>query len=216
MTNKGKLKQSIEKDINKIENYNQIIEKINKPAFNWKYVLVPVCLILIVSLFILNSNKSAKNSLNYNMATKLDGEIIINEIASSTASEMEGLTSNEKLEEQEIIEPFSMNNVYIPEDLNTKKTYVVYSNDNKISYYIIAYSNNNRYLNITYSKEKYSKYSSMEKTGESSFINDTEVKIFASNNKFITISSYKDYNYVIETLNLEQDELLMFLRSYFI
>lgn len=216
MTNKEKLKQAIEKDINKIENYNQIIEKINKPAFNWKYVLVPVCLILIVSLFILNPNNSAKNSYNYDMATKLDGEIIINEIASSTASEINGLTSNEKLEEQEIIEPFSMNNVYIPEDLNTRKTYVVYNNNNKISYYVITYSNNDRYLNITYGKEKYSKYSSIGKNGESSFINDTEVKIFASNNKFITISSYKDYNYVIETLNLEQDELLMFLRSYFI
>lgn len=230
MTNKEKLKKAIIQDINPTNYYNEIIKKIEKgermknKSNIWKRSLVPICLAILISgvLFFNSQNRNLlKNDKDIDKENDIN--LKINNINMTlTKADIAGfaidLTYKELIKEEEFIA-----NIEVLSSFKNSRLMKRYDENNEfIGYDLIYYNTNNNQISkeieIFFSKTLKRKPSCYETINldklEDSVINDINVKILKSNNKYYYILfNYNNYNFDIITTNITEQELSSLLLS---
>lgn len=235
MTNKEKLKVAIEQDINSASNYNEIIKKIEKGAKMkeknnlWKWSLVPICLVAIITGFVLINNTSMlspENPSSNKTYVDKDNSVYLkfNDISTPLLStDIAGfaidLTFEELIKEEKFIADFK-----ILSSLNNSRLMKRYNMNNEfIGYDLIYYSaNNNNQINkeieIFLSKKLEKKpgcYENIELDKlDDSKIDNTNIKILKyKDDNYYVLFNFNEYNFDIETTNITEQELSALLLS---
>lgn len=234
MTNKEKLKRAIEHDINPKDYYNKIINQIEKGEKRnmkkriWKWSLVPICMVVVISgvLFLnyQNDNKTILKNKPYVDETN-NVTLNINEIKSNKVG-MPLIDADVKVVTNNDVNfplPYKNGLVNIPKDLDKTDKYIFYFRENKeskdyniLGNYEIIYSNDNdRSINVKYSKDNkpVRDYYFSEDGSKTTTINGVELKIYKFENIYFTEFKSNDYNFDIETSNITEQELSTFLLS---
>lgn len=234
MTNKEKLKRAIEHDINPKDYYNKIInqiekgEKRNMKKSIWKWSLVPICLVVVISgvLFLnyQNDNKTILKNKPYVDETN-NVTLNINEIDSNKVG-MPRLDADVKVVTNNDVNfplPYKNGLVNIPKDLDKTDKYIFYFRENKeskdyniLGNYEIIYSNDNdRSINVKYSKDSkpVRDYYFSDEGSKITTINGVELKIYKFENIYFTEFEFNGYNFDVETSKITEQELSNFLLS---
>ncbi len=231
MPNKEKLNNSINNDFNKVNNYNKIIKKIEGVNMKykkivWKISLIPICLAIILGniLFINYKNDENKslNSKDSYSDSKEKIEIYINNIDKLGATLIDADVKVVNEEENSIWISI-VSNIVIPEQLEKKESYMLYTRKDKespydiLNSYVYNYYNEETLSSIRISFSNKNKplrdYHFSEEGAKETTINNVKMKIFKYENIYFTEFNYKDYNFDIETTNITQDELINLLKS---
>lgn len=234
MTNKEKLKRAIKHDINPKDYYNKIIDKIEKGEKRnmkksiWKWSLVPICMVVVISGVLFsnyrNDNKTIlKNKLYFD---KTNNVILnINEIDSNKIGMLKLDADVNVVTNNDVNFPLPYKNgvVNIPKDLDKTDMYIFYFRENKeskdyniLGNYEIIYSNdNNRFINVKYSKDNKPArdYHFDDEGSKTTIINGINLKIYKFENIYFTEFKFNDYNFDIETINITEKELTDLLLS---
>lgn len=247
MTNKDRLKSAIDKDINYKNNYKEIVKKIedNKNDVKssiWKWSLVPICLVLILSsTFLLNTNEETKHLEDENKSSEETGVMLegkeevssinINDITSTDGNnqqkgEIKKIDADVKIVKNNDLNfplPYKNGLVSIPNDLDKTYKYIWYFKDDKLheeynilGNYEIIYSNDgDRSINVKYSNTKapVRDYYFSDEGNKITIINNVELKIYKFENSYFTEFKYNGYYFDIETSNIKENELVDFLIS---
>lgn len=235
MTNKDKLKKAIEQDINSDSYYKEIIskiergEKMKKTNNLWKWSLVPICLVVIISgVLFLNHQKNNKSLLDNktfidekNNVTLNINEINNNEVGTTRLdADIKTITANDI----NIPYPFK-GKITLPKDLDKSYNFIVYTRENKdskdyniLNNYIIEYSNDNnndRSIQVAYSRDykPLRDYRFSDEGSKTTNINGVELKIYKFENIYFTEFTFNGYNFDIETFQITEQELSNFLLS---
>lgn len=231
MPNKEKLNNSINNDFNKVNNYNKIIKKIegvnmkNKKIV-WKISLIPICLAIILgNILFINYKNDENKSLNSKTSysdSKENIEIYINNIDKLGATLIDADVKVVNEEENSIWISI-LSNIVIPEQLEKKESYMLYTRKDKespydiLNSYVYNYYNEETLSSIRISFSNKNKplrdYHFSEEGAKETTINNVKMKIFKYENIYFTEFNYKDYNFDIETTNITQDELINLLKS---
>lgn len=231
MPNKEKLNNSINNDFNKVNNYNKIIKKIEGVNMKdkkivWKISLIPICLAIILGniLFINYKNDENKslNSKDSYSDSKEKIEIYINNIDKLGATLIDADVKVVNEEENSIWISI-LSNIVIPEQLEKKESYMLYTRKDKespydiLNSYVYNYYNEETLSSVRISFSNKNKplrdYHFSEEGAKETTINNVKMKIFKYENIYFTEFNYKDYNFDIETTNITQDELINLLKS---
>lgn len=232
MTNKEKLKNAIEDDINPKNYYNAIIEKLEKGEKMkknnaWKWSLVPICLVAIISgvLLINNRQELKPNIYKPNIETKDNVKLYINDVSKMTQGALR-IDAEVKIINNINIPYFEeIGNIVVPKDFdNNHDAYAIYvkpdiNSDkyNTLQSYVFNYYNtkNDRHIRVSFSKENkpLRDYYFQEEGSKISKINNIELKIFKYNELYFTEFNYKGINFDIETTNISLQELTDLLVS---
>ena len=219
-----------------IENFEVTNERKIKPNwFKLKYILAPVCTVVIaIGGVILYNDKSNNNGaipikerqnvvdFEYPKEEKMSTTININKV---NIMVMADLDAQEKVLNGINIPYFEyMSGLEIPGDFDNKENYkAIYVRSNKktdnydvLNNYEFTYKNtsNNRKITIAFS-EKYTPLRDYEISGADkiSKIGDTELVISQYHNIYIAKFSYKNINFDIETTDITESELISLLES---
>ena len=197
--------KSFNKYINKDENLKKIKERMNKKDMKYlKYSLIPICLILIISLFLIIYN----NKPDIFDDTK---EIYINELDNMNLT---SLDSNIRVENNYMVETYDeLLNIVIPDDLNKMNGSAIFLSDGTLNNYIVEYFNGDRRITIAYSESNTPIRDYFIDDGKSSIIKNTNLVISKYNTIYIVTFKYNDIYFDIETSNIEENELIDLLES---
>ena len=234
MTNKEKLKKAIEQDINPKDCYKEIINKIERGEKTmkkknnnmWKWTLVPICLIAIISgILLINDNKELNPDIyKSNIETKDSVNLYINDVSKMT----QGVLSSDadvKITTIESISYFKeIVGIKIPSDFNNKEAHEIYIKPdrdsqeyNVLQSYVVNYSNteNDRNIIVSFSKDNkpIRDYYFSEEGSKMSKINNIELKIYKYNDLYFTEFNYEGINFDIETSKITEQELIDLLLS---
>ena len=199
------INKSFNKHINKDENLKIIKERMNKRNMKYlKYSLIPICLLLVISLFLITNN----NKPDIFDDTK---EIYINEIDNMNLT---ALDSDIKVENNYMVEIYDeLLNIVIPTDLNKMNGLAIFLSDGTFNNYVIEYVNDERRITIAYSKTNTPIRDYFIDDGKPSIINNTNLVISKYNTIYIVTFKYNDIYFDIETSNIKEDELITLLES---
>lgn len=199
------INKSFNKYINKDENLKKIKERMNKKDMKYlKYSLIPICLILIISLFLIIYN----NKPDIFDDTK---EIYINELDNMNLT---SLDSNIRVENNYMVETYDeLLNIVIPDDLNKMNGSAIFLSDGTLNNYIVEYFNGDRRITIAYSESNTPIRDYFIDDGKSSIIKNTNLVISKYNTIYIVTFKYNDIYFDIETSNIEENELIDLLES---
>lgn len=233
MTNNEKLKQAIEQDLNSKNYYNKIMnqierqEKMKKKRNMWKWSLVPVCLVVVISGILFFSNQNNKKTILKNnpyIDKNNNVELNINEINNykdgiidadlkRIDANIEEITNNN----ENFPLPYKNGIVNLPKDLNKTYKYILYFRENReskeyniLGNYEIVYSNDkDRSIQVKYSKEHkpVRDYYFDDDGSKITMINGIELKIYKFENIYFTEFNYNDYTFDIETSKITEQEL---------
>ena len=199
------INKSFNKYINKDENLKKIKERMNKKDMKYlKYSLIPICLILIISLFLIIYN----NKPDIFDDTK---EIYINELDNMNLT---SLDSNIRVENNYMVETYDeLLNIVIPDDLNKMNGSAIFLSDGTLNNYIVEYFNGDRRITIAYSESNTPIRDYFIDDGKSSIVKNTNLVISKYNTMYIVTFKYNDIYFDIETSNIEENELIDLLES---
>lgn len=229
MTNKKRLKKSINSDFSKENNYNAIIKKINKEDIKiknnvWKWSIVPICLVAII-VGILFKNSKNNNIVLDNYTDKENNIILnINNIDTNYSDILRDILFDADIKEMSINGlfipwPEMLIGITIPKDLDKFHAKAIYTRNNKtnaydiLNSYVYNYSNEleEDYKNIRIAFSDTNKpirdYFFSIENSKKTIINNVNITIFKYNNTYFTEFSYKDYHFDIETKNISEQEL---------
>ena len=192
----------------------------------WKISLIPICLAIILGniLFINYKNDENKslNSKDSYSDSKEKIEIYINNIDKLGATLIDADVKVVNEEENSIWISI-LSNIVIPEQLEKKESYMLYTRKDKespydiLNSYVYNYYNEETLSSIRISFSNKNKplrdYHFSEEGAKETTINNVKMKIFKYENIYFTEFNYKDYNFDIETTNITQDELINLLKS---
>ncbi|MBQ1812674.1 MAG: hypothetical protein II119_01830 [Bacilli bacterium] len=218
MTNKEKIKNIIDKDFNKKNNYNEIINKMNNKP-NYYYLLVPVCIVLVVFIFYKNSKPEMlkgtfKTTTNDNIIININDINVISNYNLNNTSK----SSNNYIDNYYSIPYFEvLNDLTIPKDFDNKDYFRVKFKDNKINNYEYWCFNtkNNRRIIIGVS-DKNIPIGNIDISIEQpniSRINFTKLEIYRYNNSFVAKFNYNGYNFNVESNDITEKEFIDLLKS---
>jgi hypothetical protein len=223
----NQVKKMFAEKFNKEENLQKIMQKVKPKKLNiLKYAFMPICLIILGIIFI---NKPAKKSYKQSV---LSNSVYINEIKmSDTLADLDIKTVVYK---DNIINDYTNNldkkysfidKIKLPNDINFTSISLVYVKENKedktydkLHDYILKYENNTLNKNIIIAfnegetkplRDYYIKNDNLKV----SKIKDTDLYIGKQNNMYIVTFTYQEKNFDIETINIEEKELLELLNS---
>ncbi len=241
MLNKEKIKKEIMQDFDKKNNYQKIINKVERKPNNYlTYALIPMILIIVVSIVLLNINHNNQikifkeenvNIKNINttsnndytgLNTNFSSHIIVNELKDYKMKD-----NNSKNYINNINIPYFdiLKDIKIPSDFDViadGKGVSITKNDNdkaygKINNYELWYKNakNNRKIVIALSNNSipYREYKIDQSNSNKTIINGIEVMIYKYKNIYVSIFSYQGYNFDIETCDIIEEEYTRLLYS---
>ncbi len=235
MTNKEKLKKAIEQDINPKDDYREVInriekgDKMKKNNNMWKWSLVQLCLVVVISGILFLNHQNNNNILMSKPYVDEENNVTLN--INEINSDKVGI---HKLDAD--IKPVTVNGVNfplpykngvvnIPKDLDKTYTYIFYFRENKeskeyniLGNYEIIYSNDmDRTINVKYSKDNkpVRDYYFSDEGSKTTIIDGVELIIYKFENIYFTEFEFNGYNFDIETTNITEQELSAFLLSVF-
>ncbi len=227
MTNKDNLKNSIDKDFNKIKNYDAIIkktERVEKMNKQLKFAFVPICLLAIIlgSVFLNNNNDLQDKPI----VKKYNNSIYINNFDEKIGGALKLDVDIKSVQLSEISERFQFaTSLIIPSDLNQKDIYALYiSDDGKVEDrkydilhdYVIHYTSENqdRGVRISFSEKgrpiRDYLLGDVEKLSK---INNIDVEISQYKDLFLATFKHDNLFFDIETNGLNEGELIVLLES---
>lgn len=223
MKNKKIFKNVYQEKLNKDKNYEEIIKRLNNKKTNETkyYKFANVCLIAIISFSFSLLFISKTNSIHQLNNDKNKDIININKI--DTTSDGNNFEYPEKApiydEISDLADYLFIRDVFdyldLPSDF--KKDYTIktiYTNNQKINHYESLFQNSNgtRSIVISFSKENKPLNRYASSSNVLSKINGVELIIYYRSD-YIAEFYYKDINYLIETKNITEDELIKILKS---
>ena len=222
--NKKIFKELYYKKINKTNNYNQILNKINQINSKkniYKKVFIPITSFsLVIFLIIININESSNKQLE--QIKDYNNQIYIDEYNNSNTNKNESYTTSSKpninienIKFEELLkEPnYSfISNLNIPANLNNK-TYQKITENNILKNYKITYQNNDRIITISIS-DKYEFIRNNNKGNETNIkINNHDLTIYQNEYIYTITFTYNNLSIDIETNNITYQELTNLLAS---
>ena len=234
MSNKNNIKDNLQEIFDKNNNYNQILSKIERKSHMkkniWlKYSLVSICLLAIITCFMINKDNNENNTFT----TTKNNTITINKLKDMSENLLDAdvkINSNIKIEES-FSEYIFIDNIKVSNDLNLNSKYLVYT---KRSYdtieeyknapydvlhdYVLQYEKTlngavEKTINITFSKDFKPLRDCFIDNLKISKINNTELTIANYNDMYIAIFNYNNLNFDIETKGISEIELVDLLES---
>ena len=233
MTNKEKLKNAIEQDINPKDYYTEIInqgEKGEKMKKNniLKWSLVPICLVVVISgvLFLnyQNDNKTILKNKPY-IDEKNNVTLNINEVNNKKGGTYKIDADVKIVTNNDVNFPLTYKSgiVDFTKDLDKTSKYIFYFRNDKeskeyniLGYYEIIYDNgDDRSIKVSYSKDNKPArdYHFSEEGSKTTTINGVELKIYKYEDIYFTEFKFNDYYFDIETSKITEQELSDFLLS---
>ena len=225
MNNKNRLKNVINEYFDKERNYNEIQNRLNNSNNYMKYVLSVSCLIIVVIMCLLSRNNvQLKKEINIDS----NNEIKINDynVTNSSISNYVNTNNSNISNYSNVNIPYFevLNNLNLPNDFDIKyegkaRVKVLDKKDKdygKINNYEFLFRNskNSRNIVIGISNENEPISSiNINDNSSKSIINNVELIIYKYNNRYIVKFSYKDYNFIIETTDIDENELINLLKS---
>lgn len=239
MTNKERLKKAINNDFSKEKNYNVIIKKIEGKDMKiknnlWKWLLVPMCLVLVMGGILFINFRSSNNllstdtpyidkenniKLNINNldkvgVTSLDADI--KEIPTNGINILWPEILKDGITIPEYLDKYSATAIYTKND-ETSECADKISEYDVLNCYVYNYFNedNNKNIRIAFSNtnKPIRDYYFSDENAKETTINDVKLTIFKYNTIYFTEFSYKDYNFDIEANNITEQELSNLLVS---
>lgn len=229
MSNKDIFKELYSKKMNKEQNYNKVLgntERKNKMKY-LKWSLAPICLVAVVcgvmmfggnNVLLSPNNKTDKPYVDNKDNIALNINNLSSEVGQSKID-----ADVESVKEDINLAHYDLLDLSVPEDIDEKDVYGIYTKggnntESKKAYsYNLVYNSadDNRCINIGFSKENkpIRDYYFDDNGNQISKINDVELKIYKYENSYMTEFNYKGINYDIETTNISQEELASLLQS---
>ena len=243
MTNRENMKKNIKKDFDKEKNYKEIVSQMDKKkiVINYKYAFIPMILIIAISIILFNKQSGDKvrtfkddskvnssvnqNSSDYdglNVNTTSSVRIIVNELRDFKLKNynVTNYINNINIPYFEVLK-----DIKIPDDFDVLADGrgVGISKDKKdkdygkINNYELWYKNskNNRKIIIALSDKNipYRDFMIDRKNSNKTIINGVEVEIYKYKNTYVSIFSYKGYNFDIESCDIIEEEYIRLLYS---
>ncbi len=206
------IKNIFDKKINKKDIYNHVINyKKEKSIITPTYIILAPIIIIFIILFSINFNK-----ILYTNFLKSEEIIKINHLENPSFfySKLENENQNTSKDNQENNNnDFSKTNEFdIPNDLkivSNKSTY-----DYNHSFTELVYKNNkeDRELLIMYSNKDIIPINEIDNV-EYSKIKSTKLSIYKFDNTYQATFEYKDKYYIIESIELTEEEFITLLKS---
>lgn len=224
MTNKENLKNTINNDFSKENNYNKIINRIERKRLKlWKLAPIAACLVLIfTSLSFINNDKKILQNNNNSNTTILNINNLESISANKIDADIRSLILHDGAESTVEVNLLDMT-LTIPSHLNKFNSYAIYTRENKkseyniLNSYVYLYSDksNDKCIRISFSKDTkpLRDYHFSTEGSKDTIINNTRLKIFQYENLYFTEFYYKDYNFDIETDGITENELSNLLIS---
>lgn len=237
MTNKDKLKNIIDNDYNKYNNYNDILRRIegNNSMKKYGYVLTFACFVLVIGVIFFNN-------FDKDQTVVLDKPIVEDNIIFNNISIVDGYTSIDAYPVKEdidaravnsnLLEKFSfLNNLNVPDEYKMDSMFEVYVKENldskeynKIWQYSVSYMASfevgediYKTIGITFTKEDEMLTCIMIdwRGFPKSTINGVEVGIYQSDNTpgIMAYFEYDGYKFYIKSYYLSQDEFVNLVKS---
>ena len=227
MSNKKIFKELYSNKINKDNNYQEILNKIeNEKKLNkiMKTVFVPILSVSFASFLILININNKKTSLSEDSFNEVinNNQIFTNEIQeeiniNTSSNQVIKDTNYEEISNYKFVKELS-----IPNDFSDKIYRKVYLNNNENNnynernYYQIYYKNNksNRLIDVSFSdKYKLINNYSYDENVKKSKINNQEIIIYQNNQIYITSFNYDNVYFNIKTVNITENEFINLLKS---
>ena len=237
------MKNVIKNDFDKENNYKKIACRMNekKIVINYKYAFIPMILIITISIILfnkqsvnkvrtfkddskvnnfVNQNNNDYEGLNINISSSAN--IIVNELKDFKLKNYDSINyiNNINIPYFEILK-----DIKIPYDfdISADGKGVCISKDKKdkdygkINNYELWYKNskNNRKIIIALSDRNipYRDFMIDRKNSNKTIINGVEVEIYKHKNIYVSIFSYKGYNFDIESCDIIEEEYVGLLYS---
>lgn len=223
MKNKNIFKEMYNEKINKENNYQEIIRKIEKKDNRFKYLklsIIPVCLIILCSFIVINSNSSflEEKRENKEVIETMKDTININNMSNQKG--LLKIDGNIK-EANNVFIPYYdvLSNLNVPSYLE-EKDYAIYvksnpdiNNYDKVIQYVKSFYNDDKSIEINYSQENEPVRDYLFQDGEVSVINNFKLVIYKYENSYMTKFKYKDLFIDIETTNITEEQFLNLIKS---
>lgn len=228
MTNKERLRKSMSNDFSKENNYEEIIRKIEGESMKekknlWKWSLVPICLIMIISGILFINSKNNNIILDHYIDKENNVKLNINDLKNVGAKKLD---VDVKIVTNNAVNfplPYKNGIVDIPKDLDKISKYIFYVKESKesneyniLGNYEMVYDNgNDRSIKISYSKDNkpVRDYYFSDEGSKTTTINDINLTIYKYNTIYFTEFNCNGYNFDIETNNISEQELSNLLVS---
>lgn len=211
---------NIERTREKILSKEREKEMSSKKIIKW--LLVPLCLILILSISLFTSKKDNKDlSTNENSQENNIDSIYINELYEVSSGDADiKIVDNVEIKGYD-----ELADLNVPSELSKRSSYAIYVNEanNKeneysvLNNYVISYSNSSsdKSITIAFSKDNkpFRDYDFISDDGKTSIINNLELKIYKCSALYFTEFSYKNINFEIESEGITETEFVNLLKS---
>ncbi len=220
--NKKTFKEMYSKKINKEENFQNIINRLdNKKDFKFlKFTLVPVCLVLAISCVMILKNDNLFLKEN-DVPTTEDLKYVIN--FNKVEAKKETLKLNGRIDviidETKILDFNVLANLDFPKDLK-EENYAVYFRSNpkngeydKLGHYIKRFSKGDKNIDISYSEDNFPVRDYYFEDGQISIIDSFHFTIYQYEEVMMTRFKYNDLFIDIETNNITHEEFVNLVKS---
>lgn len=223
------------KKINKDKNLEEIISSINNNSNNsFKWILVPVCFVLVISISIVieNNNLTFNNHHNYpnneihnninceindNLTNSIEREerINVNQVNSFNEVSLDAEVYYEEISINEISKEYCfLNNIEFKNYEITEFQKILDTGNNLINYELELLDQDK---SIIISFSKYNKpirdYYFSSENNDKSVVNNHEILIYQYEKKYFVLFTYNNINFDIETENIDKLQLIVLLNS---
>lgn len=235
MSNKKLFKEMYSKKINKDKNLEEIISSINNNSNNsFKWILVPVCFVLVISISIVieNNNLTFNNHHNYpnneihnninceindNLTNSIEREerINVNQVNSFNEVSLDAEVYYEEISINEISKEYCfLNNIEFKDYEITEFQKILDKNKHLINYKL-ELLNPVKSIIISFSKdnEPVRDYYLLSENNDKSIINNHEILIYQYEKKYIVEFINNNIYFDIETENIDKLQLIVLLNS---
>ena len=218
------LQEEMRKEFNQRKNYDEILSKMEGEStmkiVKWRYVLIPVTMVIILLAGVIGMNIKRPNEIPTNPNLKIALSINqLKELGNTSLDADVKIISIKKLPEEFQF----MNQLKLLNELKLKNAYTVYTKDNIknkeytiLHDYVFSYtsSDNKKSIQIAFSKiEKPLRDYFFNDIGKESEIGDTKLMISQYNNMYIATFEKDSIYFDIETEGITQEELVDLLIS---
>lgn len=223
MSNRKGIKEIFAKEFDAKEMRSQILKKVerkeNRNMNRFLKHALPLCTIVIMCGILIINNKSNILKLEGKTTSDVKNLININNVDTIGEKRIDAITKD-MVENNDFLDSLKRQ-IIVPQDLNKSSYYGIYTKSNKskeyntLNCYVYEYYNDNyKSIRISFAQNnKPIRDYYFAELGETSKINNVEIKIYHHKETYFTEFKYANYNFDIEVNNISLDELIKLIES---